>query len=205
MAGMYFAGAATFESFASGTILVVAIAVIGSLTVLPAVLSKLGDRVNKARVPFLTPPEERVKRESRVWNAVLNPVLRRPAIAAALGTAVLVVMAIPVFGLKMAVPGIDSLPQDLQVIQTYDRIQAAFPGNQIPAEVVIERGDASQAEVSDAVRELRAETGRIGPVRAAAHGRRQPRPQRHGRRGPDRGRRDERHLVRGARRTCATT
>ncbi|HEX2371269.1 MAG TPA: MMPL family transporter [Solirubrobacterales bacterium] len=160
MAGMYFAGAATFESFASGTILVVAIAVIGSLTVLPAVLSKLGDRVNKARVPLLTPPEERVKRESRVWNAVLNPVLRRPAIAAALGTAVLVVMAIPVFGLKMAVPGIDSLPQDLQVIQTYDRIQAAFPGNQIPAEVVIEGGDASQAEVSAAVRELRAETGR---------------------------------------------
>jgi uncharacterized membrane protein YdfJ with MMPL/SSD domain len=160
MAGMYFAGAATFESFASGTILVVAIAVIGSLTVLPAVLSKLGDRVNKARVPFLTPPEERVKRESRMWNAVLNPVLRRPAIAAALGTAVLVVMAIPVFGLKMAVPGIDSLPQDLPVIQTYDRIQEAFPGNQIPAEVVIERGNASQEEVSAAVRELRAETGR---------------------------------------------
>jgi RND superfamily putative drug exporter len=160
MAGMYFAGAATFESFASGTILVVAIAVVGSLTVLPAVLSKLGDRVNKARVPFLTPPQERVKRESRLWNGVLNPVLRRPAIAATLGTAVLLVMAIPVLGLKMAVPGIDSLPQDLQVIQTYDRIQAAFPGNQIPAEVVIERGDASQAEVSAAVRELRAETSR---------------------------------------------
>jgi RND superfamily putative drug exporter len=67
-------------------------------------------------------------------------------------------MALPVLGLKMAVPGIDSLPQDLQVIQTYDRIQEAFPGNQIPAEVVIERGDASDAEVSNAVRDLRAET-----------------------------------------------
>ena len=53
MAGMYFGGAATFISFATGTIMVVAIAVIGSLTVLPAVLSKLGDRVNKGRVPFL--------------------------------------------------------------------------------------------------------------------------------------------------------
>ena len=82
MAGMYFAGAATFDSFASGTILVVAIAVVGSLTVLPAVLAKLGDRVNKARVPFLTPPQDRVKRESRLWNAILNPVLRRPGIAA---------------------------------------------------------------------------------------------------------------------------
>jgi uncharacterized membrane protein YdfJ with MMPL/SSD domain len=160
MAGMYFAGAATFESFASGTILVVAIAVIGSLTVLPAVLSKLGDRVNKGRVPFLTPPQERVKHESRLWNAVLNPVLRRPAIAGGLATAVLLVMAIPVLGLKMAVPGIDSLPQDLPVIQTYDRIQAAFPGNQIPAEVVIEHRGASATEVSGAVRELRAETGR---------------------------------------------
>jgi uncharacterized membrane protein YdfJ with MMPL/SSD domain len=160
MAGMYFAGAPTFESFASGTILVVAIAVIGSLTVLPAVLSKLGDRVNKGRVPFLTPPQERAKRESRLWNTVLNPALRRPAIAGALAAAVLVVMAIPVLGLKTAVPGIETLPQDLQVVQTYNRIQDAFPGNQIPAEVVIERGDASQREVSAAVGELRAETGR---------------------------------------------
>jgi RND superfamily putative drug exporter len=160
MAGMYFAGASTFESFASGTILVVAIAVIGSLTVLPAVLSKLGDRVNRGRIPFLPSPQDRVKRESRLWNAVLNPVLRRPAVAGGLATAVLLVMALPVLGLKMAVPGIDSLPQDLQVIQTYDRIQEAFPGNQIPAEVVIERGDASDAEVSNAVRDLRAETSR---------------------------------------------
>jgi uncharacterized membrane protein YdfJ with MMPL/SSD domain len=158
MAGMYFAGASTFDSFASGTILVVAIAVVGSLTVLPAVLSKLGDRVNKARIPFLTPPQERVKRESRLWNAVLNPVLRRPAIAGPLAAALLLVLAIPVLNLKMAVPGIDSLPRDLQVIQTYDRIQAAFPGNQIPAEVVIDRGDASEREIAAAVRELRAET-----------------------------------------------
>jgi uncharacterized membrane protein YdfJ with MMPL/SSD domain len=157
MAGMYLAGAATFTSFATGTILVVAIAVIGSLTVLPAVLSKLGDRVNKGRIPFLRRPEERAGRESRAWSAVLDPVLRHPAISATLATAVLVVLALPVLNLKMAVPGIDSLPQDLAVIQTYDRIQAAFPGDQIPAEVVVERGDASDAEVAGAIRELRAD------------------------------------------------
>ena len=78
MAGMYVAGAATFTSFATGTIIVVAIAVLGSLTVLPAMLSKLGDRVNKGRVPFLTRPEERAARESRVWSAILDRVLRRP-------------------------------------------------------------------------------------------------------------------------------
>ena len=156
MSGMYLAGASTFTSFATGTILVVAMAVIGSLTVLPAVLSKLGDRVNKGRIPFLRRPEERAGREPRVWSAILTPVLRRPGIAAALAAGLLLVLAIPVLNLKMAVPGIDSLPQDLGVIQTYNAIQEEFPGNQIPAEVVIERGDATKAEVRAAIGELEA-------------------------------------------------
>ena len=79
MAGMYFGGAPTFVSFATGTILVVAIAVIGSLTVLPAVLSKLGDRVNKGRVPFLKP--EKRTGEPRVWSWVLDRVLKRPLVS----------------------------------------------------------------------------------------------------------------------------
>jgi RND superfamily putative drug exporter len=155
MAGMYLAGASVFTSFAAGAITVVAIAVAGSLTVLPAVLSKLGDRVNRARIPFMTPPEERVAHESRVWSAILDRVLRRPAIAAIVSTAVLLVLASPVLNLKMAVLGIETLPKDLAVIQTYDRIQAAFPGNQIPAEVVIERGDASDVDLTIGVHNLR--------------------------------------------------
>ena len=147
MAGMYFAGAATFTSFATGTILVVAIAVLGSLTVLPAVLSKLGDRVNKGRVPFLTPPQERAARESRLWGAILDRVLRRPWIAGGAALALLLVMAIPVLGLKMQVPGIDTLPRDLEVMKTYDEIQASFPGDQIPATAVIEPNGASPADV----------------------------------------------------------
>jgi uncharacterized membrane protein YdfJ with MMPL/SSD domain len=155
MSGMFLAGASTFTSFAVGTITVVAIAVAGSLTVLPAVLSKLGDRVNKGRVPFLTPPEERVARESRVWSAILDRVLRRPAVAAIASTALLLLLATPVLGLKMAVPGIETLPHDLAGIQTYDRIQDAFPGNQIPAEVVIERGSASDVALTIGVHNLR--------------------------------------------------
>jgi uncharacterized membrane protein YdfJ with MMPL/SSD domain len=155
MSGMFLAGASTFTSFAVGTITVVAIAVAGSLTVLPAVLSRLGDRVNKGRIPFLTPPEERVARESRVWSAILDRVLRRPAVAAIASTVLLLLLATPVLGLKMAVPGIETLPHDLAVIQTYDRIQDAFPGNQIPAEVVIERGSASDVELTIGVHNLR--------------------------------------------------
>jgi RND superfamily putative drug exporter len=155
MAGMFLAGASTFTSFAVGTITVVTIAVLGSLTVLPAMLSWLGDRVNKGRVPFLPRPEERATRESRVWSAILGPVLRRPVVAALASTAVLLVLALPVLNLKMAVPGIETLPQDLEVIQTYDRIQAAFPGNQIPAVVAIERGEATDTELTIAVHNLR--------------------------------------------------
>ena len=155
MAGMFFAGASTFTSFAIGTITVVAIAVAGSLTVLPAVLSKLGDAVNRGRIPFLTPPEERVARDSRVWSAILDRVLRRPVIAATAATAVLLVLASPVLNLKLAVPGFESLPQDIAVVGTYDRIQTAFPGNQIPAEVVVERGDASNVALTIGVHNLR--------------------------------------------------
>ena len=57
--------------------------------------------------------------------------------------------------LKLAVPGFETLPQDLPVVQTYDRIQAAFPGNQIPADVVIERGDASNVALTIGVHNLR--------------------------------------------------
>jgi RND superfamily putative drug exporter len=155
MAGMFVAGASTFTSFAVGTITVVAIAVAGSLTVLPAVLSKLGDRVNRGRIPFLTPPEERVARDSRVWSAVLDRVLARPVITAIASAALLLVLAMPVLNLKLAVPGIETLPQDLAVIKTYDRIQAAFPGNQIPAEVVVERGDATDVALTIGVHNLR--------------------------------------------------
>jgi len=155
MAGMFLAGAATFTSFAVGTITVVVIAVAGSLTVLPAVLSKLGDRVNRGRVPLLTPPQERAERESRVWSALLDRVLARPVLAMVLSTGLLLLLASPVLNLKLTVPGFETLPQDLPVVQTYDRIQRAFPGNQIPAQIVIERGDASDVDLTIAVHNLR--------------------------------------------------
>ncbi len=154
MAGMYFAGAATFTSFATGTILVVAIAVVGSLTVLPAVLSALGDRVNKGRVPFLMRPEQRAGREPRVWGAVLNRVLRRPWLAGGAALALLLVLAIPTLNLKMQVPGIETLPRDLEVMQTYDRIQASFPGEQIAATAVVETNGAPESEVDAALAEF---------------------------------------------------
>jgi uncharacterized membrane protein YdfJ with MMPL/SSD domain len=153
MAGMYLGGAATFVSFATGTILVVAISVVGSLTVLPAILSKLGDRVNKGRVPFLRP--ERRTGEPRVWSWVLDRVLRRPLASVIAAGAVLVVLAIPVFHMHTADSGIDGLPRSLEVMQTYDRMQAAFPGEQFTADIVLQGDNLDRSEIQAAAQELR--------------------------------------------------
>jgi uncharacterized membrane protein YdfJ with MMPL/SSD domain len=153
MAGMYFGGAATFVSFATGTILVVAIAVLGSLTVLPAVLSKLGDRVNKGRIPFLKP--ERRTGEPRVWSWVLNRVLARPLTSVIAAGAVLVVLAIPVLHIHTADSGVDGLPRSLEVMQTYDRMQAAFPGEQFTADIVVEGKNLDKAQIQGYAQELR--------------------------------------------------
>ncbi|MGH2745930.1 MAG: MMPL family transporter [Thermoleophilaceae bacterium] len=153
MAGMYFGGAATFTSFATGTIMVVAISVAGSLTVLPAVLSKLGDRVNKGRVPFLKP--EKRTGEPRAWSWLLDRVLKRPLVSLIAAGSVLVVLAIPVFHIHTADSGVDGLPRSLEVMQTYDRMQAAFPGEQFTADVVVEGRNLDRSEIQAAAQELR--------------------------------------------------
>ncbi len=154
MAGMYFTGSATFSSFATGIILVVAVAMVGSITVLPALLSKLGDRVEKGRIPLLHRLRSR-DGGSRIWAAVLDRVLARPKLSALLSAAVLVALAIPAFALKTGVPGTDSLPRDLAVMQNFDRIEQAFPGGPLPAVVAIEARDVTSPAIASAIEELK--------------------------------------------------
>jgi uncharacterized membrane protein YdfJ with MMPL/SSD domain len=152
MAGMFFAGDPTFSSFALATIIVVAIAVLGSLTVLPALLAKLGDRVNKLRVPFLG----RVQARSggRVWRAILDRVLRRPLITAVIAGGLLVALALPTLQLRLVNPGIESFPRSLDVMRVYDRLHAAFPGEQIPAEIVVKADNVKSPEIQEALGQL---------------------------------------------------
>ena len=158
MAGMYLAGARTFQSFATGTILVVAVAVVGSLTVLPAVLAWLGDRVEKGRIPYLSRRRWNVG-ESGPWSRILNPALRHPVVAVVAAGGLLVFLAIPAFSLHTATPGVETLPQDLGVIKTYNRIQATFPGGPIPAQVVVHADDVKAQPVIRAINDLTARAG----------------------------------------------
>jgi RND superfamily putative drug exporter len=151
MAGMFLAGDQTFTALGVGAITVVLVAMIGSVTVVPAVLSVLGDRVEWLRIPFMG---RRKGGESRMWNAVLDRVLKRPALSAAAALAVLLVLATPALGMRAVLSGTDDLPRNLAVMKVYDKIDAAFPGGQIPAVVAISANDVTAAPVQAAISEL---------------------------------------------------
>src|SRR5215207_4946604 len=155
MAGMYFTGDNGFASMATGTIVVVGVAMIGSLTVLPAMLSKLGDRIDKGRIPFLGKRMAQ-REESRVWTAILNRVLRRPLVAAVLSGGVLLALALPTLGMHTASAGIDAIPKDTPVIKTFDRLTAAFPGEKAALNVVVKADDVTKPEVASAIKQLEA-------------------------------------------------
>jgi uncharacterized membrane protein YdfJ with MMPL/SSD domain len=162
MAGMFLTGDKTFGSFAMATIMVVAIAVLGSLTVLPALLSRLGDRVNKARVPFL----HRLQRPGggRFWSFILDRVLRRPVVSVVLSAGLLVALALPALGMKTVVPGAEAFPKDLQAVQVYDRLQRAFPGESDPAVVVVKAPSIDDPRVDGAIENLQAQALASGQV-----------------------------------------
>ena len=168
MAGMYVTGNATFQSFATGTIMVVAVAVVGSLTVLPALLSKLGDNVNRGRVPLVS-RLHRGGSESGFWATVVDAVLRHPWVSVVLAGGLLVVLALPTLRLHTANSGVQGLPRDLPVMQTYDRIQTAFPGGPLPAVIAVKAPDVRALQVTATIRELRNRAVATGPHARPGH------------------------------------
>jgi uncharacterized membrane protein YdfJ with MMPL/SSD domain len=153
MAGMFLTGDATFASFGLATIIVVAVAMLGSLTVLPALLSKLGDRVDRLHVPLVG----RLRRddgEGRIWGAIVDGVLRRPLLSAVLAGGLLLALAAPALQLRMATPGPDTFPQSLDVVKTYNRMQQAFPGTALPANVVVKAPNLNAPAVRNAIDDL---------------------------------------------------
>ena len=153
MAGMYLGGISNFASFATGTIMVVAVAVIGSLTVLPALLSKLGDRADRGRVPLVGRIKRRVG-EIGIWSRVLDRVLRRPLVSALVSAGVLVALAVPALGMETSLGGNEDISRDLSVMQTYDRIEAAFPSEGSMEMVVVKADDVTSPEVVSAIDSL---------------------------------------------------
>jgi RND superfamily putative drug exporter len=193
MAGMLLAGDRTFTSLGVGAMLVVFVSMVGSLTVLPALLGKLGDRVDRgvvgvvaaglARVLWWEPQVlTRLKQrrtllqrlrgtrgESRLWGLVLRPALRFPAVAAVGSTAVLVLLALPAFGMHTRLLSLGDLPRSLGIVKSYDAMQRDFPGAQTPAVVVVQSRDVTAPRVRAALSELRRDAVATGVMNEPIH------------------------------------
>ena len=148
MAGMFLTGDMSFASFGVATILVVAVAMLGSLTVLPALLSKLGDNVDRGARAVRPPPPPRRRR---------GPDLGRdhrprppPAVAVRRCSPAACCSRSPRrrCSCTRSSPGSTRYPQRSRSMKTYNRLQQAFPGTEIPANVVVRRQTSTRPRSS---------------------------------------------------------
>ncbi|WP_194923515.1 MMPL family transporter [Catenulispora pinisilvae] len=182
MAGMFLTGMHIFDGFALATILVVAIAMLGSVTVLPALLSMLGDKIDwgrrKKNRQHRTDRQARLARQSqvadpaaanggRLWNATMAKVLNHPKPFAALAVGVLVVLAIPALGMKTESLNVNKLlPATNPIVQTYNEISAEFPASPAPGMVVVQTPDVNAPAVAQAVAAFKSQAAAAGALGA---------------------------------------
>jgi RND superfamily putative drug exporter len=135
------------------------VAVIGSLTVLPAILAKLGHWVDRPRVPVLwrlTAGRDRAAREPRLWPAILRPALRAPLATLVVSVVALLALAAPALHMKLKFPSMEDLPRTTAPMQAYDRLTAEFPGtgttHLIAVRAPAERAGEVRAALTDLAR-----------------------------------------------------
>ncbi|NUK54645.1 MMPL family transporter [Streptomyces lunaelactis] len=153
MAGMFLSGLMLFKGFALATIIVVFIAMLGSVTVLPALLAWLGDRIDAGRIPFLNRRGKKGAHESgAVAGAVLRPVLAKPKLFAFGAVAVLLVLAAPALGMKTESLGMEKqFGSDASLSVAYKKVTEAFPGGPEPARVVVKADDIDSERMRGAL------------------------------------------------------
>jgi RND superfamily putative drug exporter len=156
MTGMLLVPSSIMRSLAAGAILVGIVSVIAALTLLPAVLSLVGDRVNALRIPYFG-RSVAAQAESRFWNRIVAFVMRRPAASLAAAAALLLAAAIPVFGLETGSSGISTLPDRFASKQGFELLNEEFPGQTTnPVQVVVD-GDTDSPQVQAALERLEGE------------------------------------------------
>jgi RND superfamily putative drug exporter len=144
--GLFLLDDPLFRSMAVGTISVVLVAVIGSLTFLPATLAILGDGVNRLRIPIVGRDREE---GSGVWAVLVRSVMRRPIVAAAGTAIILVAIASPVVRLQMGQADFTSFPDSLDGVQAVNLLNEKWPaGSDLDLSVVVTRADAAPTKAA---------------------------------------------------------
>jgi uncharacterized membrane protein YdfJ with MMPL/SSD domain len=160
MLGLLLVPSTIFRSLAAGAILVGIVSVIAALTLLPAVLALLGDRVNALRIPFFGRAAERAGREGRFWGAIVDRVMRRPLISLVLGVGLLLALAAPVLALDTGTSGAATLPDRFESKQGYLLLREEFPKESTePVEIAVV-GDVAGPAVKGALARLEKELAR---------------------------------------------
>jgi RND superfamily putative drug exporter len=153
MAGLFLTGIDVFAGIAIGTIMVVGVAVLGSLTFLPGILSMFGTWTDRGRIPFLG-KRRTAAGDSRFWRVGVRAVVRHPLAWGGVATVALLALAVPVLSLHLEDPGIHDLPSSVPVVRNLIDISDTFPGGPAPAEVVVTGSDLGGRAVSEAVAAL---------------------------------------------------
>ncbi|MGI5368617.1 MMPL family transporter [Streptomyces iakyrus] len=157
-ATLYLASDVIFSSLATGTIVVVLVAVASSLTALPALLVKLGRRAERraSRRAELGKPVRRVRGQGggRMWDALLRPAARHPLATLCVSVMALLALVLPLAGLKITEMSRDTHSREIPAMQVYDRLNEAFPEQRVTHQVVVRAGASRSAEVTAALREV---------------------------------------------------
>jgi RND superfamily putative drug exporter len=165
LAGLFVLTDVTFNSLATGSIIVVAVAVLGSITVLPALLAKLGRWVDRPRVPLLWRLTRRTRTGS-INGRLLGPVVRHPVAALVVASTVVLALAVPALSMKTHQASAETLPHDIPAVQTLRAITAAYPSEGTSAQVVVTGVDAPAAAAG--LEELATAAGQDGFVTSGA-------------------------------------
>jgi uncharacterized membrane protein YdfJ with MMPL/SSD domain len=158
LAGMLLNPTTIFRSIAAGAIVVVLVAVSASLTLLPALLAVMGDRVNALRVPVLFRRRQAdVEHTHGFWAQAARRVMSRPVVSLVLATGILVVLAIPLFGIRSGFSGISTFPNNVQSKQGFEVLSRDFSGGLTsPAQIVVD-GNVRSPAVTAAIARLQAD------------------------------------------------
>jgi putative drug exporter of the RND superfamily len=156
LAGLLLTPTTVFRSIAAGAITVVLVAVAASLTLLPALLAVMGDRVNALRVPVLFRRRQQdLERTHGIWARVARRVMARPTASLLLAGGVLAVVAVPLVGIRTGVSGISTYPDNIQSKQAFTVLSRDFSGGLTSPALIVVDGDVRSAAVTAAVRHLR--------------------------------------------------
>jgi uncharacterized membrane protein YdfJ with MMPL/SSD domain len=151
MLGLLLVPSTIFRSLAAGAILVGIVSVIAALTLLPAVLSLLGDRVNTLRIPLFGRAAEQAGRPGRFWAPVVHAVMRRPVLSLVLAAGLLLAMAAPLLALETGTSGPATLPDRFESKRGYVLLNEEFPGQTTdPVEIAV-AGEIDSPAVQEAL------------------------------------------------------